>query len=291
MKDNLLRFTGLLGSLFLTAASADDDMTFLDERPRWNLDGRVFADRDGGRGGLIGVGWDTGHGVRLDLRRAVFNAGNDGLDSRQVLVGATTTSLSSWRLGLTADRTDYPDTLDVGRLTPRIAWLGDNWDVEFAPEFSRLAFARTGTITPDDTVDVSSQALAASATYFGFQDWMLSVNHYRARYSRDLSKVTKRLRQLGRVFGVSQLSTVDGLVSGLLATRSGFDAAYSWDRALIGAGYERAVSEADASVAKSVSLSLDWQQNSRIAWSAQWVRVRTDSEVNFTVSAGLRFMW
>lgn len=273
----------LLCSMFaLTTAHAEDDMDFLDERPRWALDARVFADRDGGRGGMLGVSWDTDRGVLLDLRRTAFNAGDDGLDSRNTAIGVTATGLPSWRLGLNADRTAYPDTLEINRLTPRVAWVGDDLDLEFAPEFSRLV---------DGTIDVSSQALAASASYFGLQDWMLSVNHYRARYSRDLSKVTNRLRQLGRVFGVSQLSTVGGLVSGLLATRSGIDGGYSWGRALIGMGYERAVSEADRSIARSLSLSVDWQQNSRIAASTQLTGTAIENEQYVTISAGLRFKW
>jgi len=292
MGANRVRYANVLSAVLVSsAACAEDDMNFLEDRPLWRLDTRVIADRDGGRGALIGLGWDTDHGARLDASHTAFNAGEGGLESRQTMLGVTTTTLPAWRLGLRADKTSYSDTLSVGRLTPRAAWLGEEWELELAPEFSRLAFTHNATSTTAKTAAVTGRALQASATYFGFQNWMLSASHYRASYSRDLSKTTSRLSQLGRLIGNSRVATADGLVSGLISTRSGIDSAYLWSRAQIGVSVERAVLEADKSVLSVASLAFDWQQSRALSWSAQLTHVRLESETHVTISTGLGFRW
>ena len=291
MVDSRLHYRFALTLLMLSpTAWADDDMNFLEDRPHWNLDTRVFADRDGGRGGLLGLGWDTDHGAKLDLRRTAFNSGS-GLDSRQTQIGVASTSLSTWRLGVSADQTSYSDTLDINRVTPQVTWMGEAWDIGFAPEFSRLAFARRATATGANTLDLYSRAWQTNVSYFGLQDWMLSAHHYRATYSRNLATVTNRIQQLGQIVGSSRIATADGLVSGLLATRTGADVSYSWGRTLIGASYERAVSEADRAISKSSALSLDWQQNQRFSWSTQLTRTRYDTDTYVTISGGIRISW
>lgn len=156
-------------------------------------------------------------------------------------------------------------------LSVPLGWNTTDWSLGLRPGYTRIYVYLQRFGTPLRQIETASQFVEGNLGYYGLSRWSFSLYGAIHHYDTDLSRLQNPLAR----YLFSDVSLVLGY--GFPRSRLGGEMAYDFDYWRIGVGYERTVSEVDASRLDVTALKTAFYINDRLTLHVQGGHITSET--------------
>jgi hypothetical protein len=129
------------------------------------------------------LGLGSGYWIYLAAQKNDVGS-EDGidLDSWSYFTGFGSDPEAEWRYDLTYEYWGNPGDIDTNALRATITWTRGNWAFSAMPQYREIDLDGEDN---EDSISFNERGLGAGVQYSGMEDWMLYLERYEYRFSKD----------------------------------------------------------------------------------------------------------
>ena len=230
------------------------------------------------------LGFRSGYWVYLAAQKNDVRS-EDGFDpdSRSYFAGFGSDPEAEWSYGLIYEDWGNPGDIDTDALRATLTWARGDWALSIMPQYRKLDLSGQDN---SGSVSFNERGLGAGVQYLGIEDWVLYVEHYEYRFSKD----PDFLEDIDVTDSLTLTAT--SLASGLYDNETVLGIGYWLEPVYIAYQYTRDRSAIDNSLVQINEAQIDYYLSDAIV---PYLRIGRASSPGFSPlwfgNLGLQFSW
>jgi len=230
------------------------------------------------------LGLSSGYWIYLAAQKNDVGS-EDGfdLDSRSYFAGFGSDPDAEWSYDLTYENWGNPGDIDTDALRATITWMRGDWSFSIMPQYREIDLSGVDNV---NSFSFNERGLGAGVQYLGIEDWVLYLERYEYRFSKD----PDFLEDIGVTDNLTFTAT--SLASGLYDYETVLGISHWLNPVYITLQYTQDKSAIDNSLVKTTEAHVDYYLSDKVV---PYLRIGRASFSGFSPlwfgNLGIQFIW